>query len=441
MADDDKDDQKEYRWETGYEKTWEAIKEDDDGMLDSAIADLIQKAKRKRQAEKTKQNRLGMMRHLFIVLDCSESMSVPDLKPTRLLCTLKLLEIFIEEFFDQNPISQLGIIALKAKRAEKITELTGTSRVHLKALEGLANVSLTSEPSLQNGLDLALKTLKVVPSHASREIVIIMGSLTTCDPVDINSTIEELQKERIRCSVISLSAEIHICRHLTQQTMGTFGAVLDDSHFRDQLLSQIDPPPAAKTQDNSLIRMGFPHSKNESDGKDAALSMCMCHIENSDEPSELSTTGHHCPQCNSKYCELPVECLCCGLTLVSAPHLARSYHHLFPVPNFEELPFESVPPEAPDFGSLRKCYSCIKVLNAVADKSVFKCGYCQQFFCIDCDIFIHETLHACVGCNTIPGVAGLVYQKQGGKAAPDAHQQQPSMMPSSSKQRSQQYSM
>lgn len=114
----------------------EAIKEDDDGLLDGAIAELIQKAKRKRQAEKTKQNRLGMMRHMFIVLDCSESMSVPDLKPTRLLCTLKLLEIFIEEFFDQNPISQLGIIALKAKRAEKITELTGTSRVHLKALEG-----------------------------------------------------------------------------------------------------------------------------------------------------------------------------------------------------------------------------------------------------------------------------------------------------------------
>ena len=25
---------KEYRWETGYEKTWEAIQEDKDGMLD-----------------------------------------------------------------------------------------------------------------------------------------------------------------------------------------------------------------------------------------------------------------------------------------------------------------------------------------------------------------------------------------------------------------------
>ena len=27
----------------------------------------------------------------------------------------------------------------------------------------------------------------------------------------------------------------------------------------------------------------------------------------------------------------------CGLTLVSSPHLARSYHHLFPVPPFAEV--------------------------------------------------------------------------------------------------------
>ena len=36
-----------------------------------------------------------------------------------------------------------------------------------------------------------------------------------------------------------------------------------------------------------------------------------------------------------RYCELPVECRGCGLTLVSAPHLARSYHHLFPLPIFK----------------------------------------------------------------------------------------------------------
>lgn len=34
--------------------------------------------------------KLGMMRHLFILLDCSEYMTCPDLKPSRFLCTLKV---------------------------------------------------------------------------------------------------------------------------------------------------------------------------------------------------------------------------------------------------------------------------------------------------------------------------------------------------------------
>ena len=40
---------------------------------------------------------------------------------------------------------------------------------------------------------------------------------------------------------------------------------------------------------------------------------------------KLTTSGFLCPQCQAKYCELPVECKACGLTLVSAPHLGESY--------------------------------------------------------------------------------------------------------------------
>jgi hypothetical protein len=37
----------------------------------------------------------------------------------------QLLEHFVEEYFDQNPISQLGIIGTRNKRAEIIAELGG----------------------------------------------------------------------------------------------------------------------------------------------------------------------------------------------------------------------------------------------------------------------------------------------------------------------------
>lgn len=84
------------------------------------------------------------------------------------------------------------------KRAEKITELAGNCRKHVKAICNLSKTSLVGEPSLQNGLELALKSLKLLPSHASREILVLMGSLTTCDPSDINLTIEVKQN----CTII-----------------------------------------------------------------------------------------------------------------------------------------------------------------------------------------------------------------------------------------------
>lgn len=68
----------------------EAIKEDDHGLLEASVADIIHNAKRKRQLEKKQGARLGMMRHLYVILDASESMSNQDLKPTRFLCSLKV---------------------------------------------------------------------------------------------------------------------------------------------------------------------------------------------------------------------------------------------------------------------------------------------------------------------------------------------------------------
>lgn len=40
---------------------------------------------------------------------------------------------------------------------------------------------------------------------------------------------------------------------------------------------------------------------------------------------------------------MPASCHTCGLTLVASPHLARSYHHLFPVAPFKEVPPGELP--------------------------------------------------------------------------------------------------
>lgn len=105
-------------------------------MIQGSINEIIQKAKRKRQEAKKGSSKLGMMRYLYIALDCSEAMSIPDLKPNRFLNSLKMLQMFIEEFFDQNPISQIGIILLKNKRSDKIADLAGNYKNHVKILQG-----------------------------------------------------------------------------------------------------------------------------------------------------------------------------------------------------------------------------------------------------------------------------------------------------------------
>lgn len=68
----------------------EAIKEDEDGLVESLVAEFAQKAARKAAAPRKGPVRLGMMRHLLLAIDCSEAMSSQDLKPSRFLCTLKV---------------------------------------------------------------------------------------------------------------------------------------------------------------------------------------------------------------------------------------------------------------------------------------------------------------------------------------------------------------
>ncbi|KAF6209591.1 hypothetical protein GE061_015339 [Apolygus lucorum] len=389
MADDD--DGKEYRWETGYEKTWEAIQEDEKGSLEASVADIIQKAKRQAQMQRKGHTRLGMMRHMFIILDGSDAMLDQDLKPTRQFCTLKLLESFIEEFLYESPLSQLGFILTRNKRAQKISELSGNSKKHLENLK--ANFSAPSacsgEPSLQNALELAKATLKNMPPHAIQEVLVIMASLTTCDPGDINSTIQSLKNIGIRVSVIGVGAEVRLCKHLCQMTGGTYSVILDDVHFKHLLQQHVLPPATAQSSSESaLIKMGFPFNP-PSEKKTTSLAMCMCHLDTGD--GKLEGGGFLCPQCRSKYCELPAECKVCGLTLVSAPHLARSYHHLFPVSPYQQVAFADL--------DSRECFAC-KHKFVEIDKHAYKCETCTKLYCLDCDMFIHDTLHTCPGCST-----------------------------------------
>jgi len=110
---------------------------------------------------------------------------------------------------------------------------------------------------------------------------------------------------------------------------GSFGVALNDDHFKDLMFALV-PPPAQKAAPSSgsastqngaeMLQMAFPIRLPES----SPLTMCACH-------SELKSEGFLCPRCRTRVCDVPTDCDVCGIMIVSSPHLARSYHHLFPV--------------------------------------------------------------------------------------------------------------
>jgi len=396
-----------YSWEEEYKRSWDVIQEDESGSLSSVVDRLQQQLKRKRLLRDTRLIQRGIIRHLIVILDLSESIQEKDLRPSRHDLTLSYLEAFVVEYFDQNPISQLGIVVTRGAKAEMISELSGNPIDHINALKVKANTTPHGEPSLQNALILARGALSHVPSHGTREIITIFSATATCDPGNIHDPISQLKNDLIRVNVVGLAAELHICKILCQETNGVYSVALHEVHYKDILWECIlTPAITTSRRTNTLMTMGFPEKSVSK-----VPSLCSCH-------GNPTMSGFHCPRCQSKLCNIPTDCAICNLTLVSSPHLARSYHHLFPIPNFTEV-------DSPSMQSTSECcFSCLipfdihNAGNINASKAAllspdtpnkrskglgrtknrFECPSCHQHFCIDCDLYIHEVLHNCPGC-------------------------------------------
>lgn len=139
----------EHVWENIGSHIWEAVQEDDDGNLVTNSVTSLAEAIRKRRkllssrdyAQSSRRIIRDMIRYLYIVIDTSQSSREKDLalspSRTRLDVVLKNTLDFIGEYYDQNPLSHLGIILLRDGEAEMLTELSGSPRTHKFALEAL----------------------------------------------------------------------------------------------------------------------------------------------------------------------------------------------------------------------------------------------------------------------------------------------------------------
>lgn len=61
----------------------------------------------------------------------------------------------MREFFEQNPISQVGIVGLRDGLALRISDMSGNPTEHISAIQDLRSQDPKGLPSLQNGLEMA----------------------------------------------------------------------------------------------------------------------------------------------------------------------------------------------------------------------------------------------------------------------------------------------
>lgn len=388
-----------------------------------------------------------------------------DMRPTRYLLTLRYAQDFVREFFEQNPISQLGILGMRDGLAQRISDTSGNPSEHISRLQSIREQEPKGQASLQNALDMSRGALFHTPTHTTREVLLLYGSLLTSDPGDIHVTINALAKDRITCTVIGLAAQIAICRTLVQRTnpsmspAESYTVALDDIHYRELIMRATTPPPTASSTTttgangeaqkseiggSTLLSMGFPSRLTS-----RLPTLCACH-------SKPTSGGYLCSRCSAKVCALPSKCPSCGLTLILSTHLARSYHHLFPLHNWKEVSWQRA--AELELHTQTACFSCLAPFPPVPSGSAqfrrrssatggrmagkeqavgrdkardkrketglsesgrYECGTCHSCFCIDCDLFCHDVVHNCPGCQSregdlAPGAPAAVEGADGG---------------------------
>lgn len=159
----------------------------------------------------------------------------------------------------------------------------------------------------------------------------------------------------------------------------------------------------------------------------------------------LRAGGFTCPRCLARLPTLPCSCFVCGLTCVLSPHIARSYHHLFPLPVFPDVPAdtqsslqgyggtqtgptenqgghcsenkpvkaEPVHHRAEQIDPFVKvvlghstplhCFGCLQPLSGDdGPELVTQCPDCCYLFCLECDGLLHDVVHNCPGCECLP---------------------------------------
>lgn len=140
-------------WED-IQRSWDTVVEDEDGTLAGIIEGRAEAEKRARLLKDTTPLQRGIIRHLVLVLDMSFAMLEKDMLPSRYELTMAYASLFVREYFEQNPISQLAVIGMRDGVAIRISDMSGNPTDHIEKLQGWVKQDPQGNPSLQNALEM-----------------------------------------------------------------------------------------------------------------------------------------------------------------------------------------------------------------------------------------------------------------------------------------------
>lgn len=153
-------------WEEG-KFTWD-VPEDAEGNV--SLTALLEAEKRRRLLRDTTPLQRGIIRHMVLVLDMSFAMLEKDLLPSRYILMMHYAVDFVREYFEQNPISQLGVIAMRDGVAVHISEMSGNPADHIDWLRSWEKkFEPRGNPSLQNALEMCRGDLLYVHAHLAHQ--------------------------------------------------------------------------------------------------------------------------------------------------------------------------------------------------------------------------------------------------------------------------------
>ncbi|KAK4534543.1 hypothetical protein CDCA_CDCA02G0568 [Cyanidium caldarium] len=431
----------DYAWERRYERTWDVIQVDDVSGALVRTDQLQQQRQRHAQLEQWYREvwqraavggvgggggHRGLIRYLVLVLDTSAAMrpggqrssaasrAFYDLKPNRWAALFSAARQLVRDYFDENAISQLALVALRDGLAHVLSDMSSSPRPHMEALQALEKGSGDGggAASLQNGLEVARRLHAAVPRFGTREVLLLYGALSTCDPGDIHQTVEECAADGIRISIVGLAAEMHILRTACEKTGGVYRVPLHTEHFRELVRRHRVPPAGRIGRQRPGERNASATAKGVADDSTQVTLVCMGFPPRvaRDAPQvaidsrRAQRVGYACPRCRQWLADVPGTCILCGLTLTHAPQLARSYHHLFPAPRYvecAEAPAADGPSRSQPATDIWECFGCRRHLRRNRALCLQCTGRCGQRYCVECDQHVHQLLHNCPGCEAL----------------------------------------